>query len=80
MRKKCIEKEIAINDGKLFYFTGKPCKRGHISERRVNNGDCVKCGNIRSTEQWKRIKVDPVKYEAEKKRLREYYDQFLRGP
>jgi hypothetical protein len=26
------------------YFTGKPCKRGHIAERLVSNRCCVVCG------------------------------------
>jgi 5-methylcytosine-specific restriction endonuclease McrA len=25
------------------YFTGKPCKRGHISERHTCNGTCIEC-------------------------------------
>jgi hypothetical protein len=25
------------------YFTGKPCKRGHIAERLVSNSTCVEC-------------------------------------
>ena len=25
------------------YFTGKPCKRGHIAERLVRSGACAKC-------------------------------------
>jgi 5-methylcytosine-specific restriction endonuclease McrA len=29
------------------YFTGKPCKRGHISERNSANADCVACSNLR---------------------------------
>src|ERR1035437_9280995 len=26
-------------------FTGKSCKRGHIAERRISNGNCVECPN-----------------------------------
>jgi len=26
------------------YFTGKPCKHGHISERRVSSNTCIECG------------------------------------
>lgn len=29
--------------GLKVYFTGKPCKNGHLSERWVNNGCCVEC-------------------------------------
>jgi hypothetical protein len=27
------------------YFTGKPCKRGHVAERFVRNFECVTCRN-----------------------------------
>lgn len=25
------------------YFTGKPCKHGHVEERRTDNGNCKEC-------------------------------------
>lgn len=25
------------------YFTGEPCSRGHLSERRADNRACVEC-------------------------------------
>lgn len=28
------------------YFTGKPCKHGHVSERLVSDGGCVRCGQL----------------------------------
>ncbi len=29
--------------GLTRYFTGEPCKNGHIAERRVANGLCIEC-------------------------------------
>jgi hypothetical protein len=26
-----------------FYFTGKPCRHGHVATRRVANATCVEC-------------------------------------
>lgn len=37
------EREEALSLGKKTYFTGKPCKRGHLSERRVSTWVCVQC-------------------------------------
>ena len=37
------ERAKAISEGKSKYFTGRPCKRGHIADRRVSNGSCVIC-------------------------------------
>lgn len=33
----------ARDAGSLYYFTGKPCKRGHLSKRLVSNGSCHEC-------------------------------------
>ncbi|KKM90985.1 hypothetical protein LCGC14_1233080 [marine sediment metagenome] len=30
------------------YFTGIPCKRGHVAERRIDNTCCIECGKISS--------------------------------
>ena len=39
-----ITKQQARDSGLLVYFTGKPCKHGHISERySKGNGECVQC-------------------------------------
>ena len=29
--------------GSEYYFTGKPCKKGHLSKRQTSNRTCVKC-------------------------------------
>ena len=41
-----ICKEDAQALGQIFYFTGKPCKHGHISERMVKGGTCRECKRI----------------------------------
>jgi hypothetical protein len=38
---KTREKAQLLNS--FFYFTGKKCKRGHISKRRTQNAECYKC-------------------------------------
>ena len=39
--------------GSRFFFTGRPCKRGHISVRRADNGYCRECANSSSTRWYK---------------------------
>lgn len=41
----CVEKQAAIAAGYDTYFTGKPCKRGHIAHRRVS-GQCIECRQL----------------------------------
>jgi len=40
----------AVAAGLTTYFTGKPCKHGHIASRRVENRCCEECGRIRNRE------------------------------
>lgn len=42
------------------YFTGKPCKRGHVEERYVNNGGCVVCV-IERVSRWRKENPDKVR-------------------
>ena len=42
-----ITKAEAKAQGLKRYFTGKECKRGHVSERTLN-GDCISCVTLRS--------------------------------
>lgn len=34
------------------YFTGKPCKNGHIFERFVSDGKCLECNRIKMQKYW----------------------------
>lgn len=43
-----ITRDEAKASGLKRYFTGEPCKRGHVAERYVNNGQCCGC----ATEDW----------------------------
>ena len=38
-----ISKEAAIAAGKTRYFTGVPCKHGHVAERFVSTRGCIIC-------------------------------------
>jgi hypothetical protein len=59
-----ISRETALQLGLKRYFTGVPCMRGHICERRAIGRDCVECGRLAERA------VDP-----ERARLRNQYFQ-----
>jgi len=40
---KSPARQAAIRDGKACYFTGQPCKRGHVAERSTLTCHCVEC-------------------------------------
>lgn len=39
------ERAAAKDSGNKRYFTGKPCRIGHIAERLTSNGSCMSCNN-----------------------------------
>ena len=63
------------------YFTGKPCKRGHISERYVITKHCCACNSFRM-KSW-REKNPQLAADTEKrnrlKRDKEKHNLYLRG-
>lgn len=38
-----VERAQALSMGLRTYFTGRPCKRGHLSERNTIEGSCREC-------------------------------------
>jgi len=65
--------------GLNMYFTGKPCKYGHISERYVSNGDCIDCnqgyGKQRRQENKEHIKEYNKRWEQENREHRNEYSR-----
>ncbi len=57
MTRKVIRRFSAINQGLTRYFTGKPCKNGHVAERLTANGDCIICKRS-SRSDWARRNRD----------------------
>ena len=42
-----VTREAAARLKLTRYFTGKPCKRGHVAERMVSSGHCATCHKAR---------------------------------
>lgn len=55
--------------GAPLYFTGKPCKAGHVSTRYTSTGNCVECTKIRNASFYE------ANSEAEKARDKEYREK-----
>ncbi len=43
MRRKIITRRTAIREGLHQYYTGRPCKHGHLSPRTTKSCDCTEC-------------------------------------
>jgi hypothetical protein len=47
-----ISRKLAKEQGLKHYFTGKPCKHGHISKRKVVESKCAEC-ELNRLRKWK---------------------------
>lgn len=79
-----VTKKESRELGLLYYFTGKPCKRGHIDKRFVSNGGCNSCLkedrrynyrknpaiNILKTREWEKNNPDKVAATGKKSRIK----------
>lgn len=54
-----VKRAEAIEHGLTHYFTGKPCKYGHVERRQACNWDCVECVRIRN-KNWREENKDQV--------------------
>ena len=66
-------KEAKILNTK-YYFTNKPCIRGHIDLRETNKGICKECRKIEWIKENERRSKLP-KSEAAKESARRYYEK-----
>lgn len=54
---KLLSRKEAIETGSKVYFTGKPCKHGHVSYRRTDRRNCVECAKLHNL-RWKEKNPD----------------------
>jgi len=66
---KIISRKDAKSKGLKRYYTGKPCKRGHVSEHFVR-GSCVECELLRDRKRNRVDNMTPEQIESRRKRDR----------
>ena len=59
---KIMSRSEALKTGAHRYFTGRPCKHGHIAERLTSNGSCQECTGYKGNayEKHTRVSIDGV--------------------
>ncbi len=66
-----IQRSIAKERGMVRYFTGKPCKHGHICERLTVNGACLECSREKDRQNYADNREKLL--EEHKQRAKKYY-------
>ena len=69
-----VSRKEAIAKGLKRYFTGKPCKHGHLCERTVSTG-CITCSKIKNKARVKLKRKDPTWCAKESNRKRSQYQR-----
>ena len=70
---KIITREEAISSGLTRYFTNKPCKSGHTSERWVNEYKCIECDKILQIKSKEKRKIRRDESKTEKREYDKKY-------
>lgn len=63
-----VKREDARASGQNRYFSGVPCRHGHLNQRNVSKGECLSCVAVSNKKQYNR--------EGEKEKRREYSAQW----
>jgi hypothetical protein len=50
----------AVSRGLTRYFTGKPCKRGHIAQRNTLTSACLKCMGVHQKNRRQRLNFNKL--------------------
>lgn len=56
MKRKIMTRIEAIDAGEKYYFSGRPCHKGHLDFRFTLSNQCMECTRELSRERYARIK------------------------
>lgn len=76
-----ITRKEAKAQGLVRYFTGKPCRRGHVCERLVSHSACIECKQKFHKEYYAKNKERLLKKvkdyaEANKDKITQYHSEY----
>jgi len=66
-------REEAISSGLKWFFTGIPCRRGHLALRRSSNGHCRDCEIVRHAENYPKNREKIVESQRERRKKNPKY-------
>ena len=59
----------AKSQGLTRYFTGEPCRKGHVAQRMVSNRYCCECKRLRENSNQSRVSYRKRRYDDNRERL-----------
>ena len=76
---KLLSRSQAIALGEKRYFTGKPCRHGHVVERYMSTGACCACQKKRDSSPKTRAAKKKYRATPEAKTAKKKYNESLKG-
>lgn len=71
----------AKEQGLVHYFTGRPCKHGHTTNRYVSSGRCAECDRLRGQRHADKVLIASKRWNNRNKdRMDEYRKDFYSNP
>lgn len=61
-------RDEAIDEGEIFYYTGLPCRHGHMAKRYTSSGQCLECQRSIHKAKADRLKENRKRRLADKRR------------
>jgi hypothetical protein len=76
MAQPIVSRQEAKARGLSWFYTGKPCKRGHTDRRNTCNSTCLSCARIRKNEYYRRNAKQIVERQRERPGHKEYQARY----
>ena len=78
VKRKVVHKKTAIENGDLRFFTGLPCKYGHIAERKTSSYVCVMCASISQVRRHRKKMATDRRYKKayNTQRLKRHHERY----
>lgn len=71
-----ISRKNALSQGLTHYFTGKPCKHGHVAKRGTASKNCIDCCAMRSRAHYAtHLKGNKIFQEKNRQRAMAWYQE-----
>lgn len=75
-----VTRKLAKEQGLPNYFTGAPCKHGHVAKRTTSDGQCHECSRLRSVKfRDLNPKYASTRYHAQRDRLSKQNKQYYQN-
>jgi len=68
-RREVVSRQEALAKGLKWYFTGKPCKNGHVAARHTVHRTCYGCSRARAEKHYEENREEYLEYK------RNYYQE-----